>query len=84
MKRLIITDAQGNIIATGPHPDDVRHADHPQEGRFGFLPLEGQAIHEVELPEHVQTIEHIQQLHKSHRVTVENGVAKLIERKTAE
>jgi hypothetical protein len=80
MKRLILTDATGKIVATGPHPDDLQHAGQSSKGRFGFMPLAGQTVHEVELPAHVTTIEHLQQLHTSHRVAVEDGVAKLVER----
>ena len=47
-------------------------------GKFGFTPLEGQHVHEVELPEHVKTIQHLQDLHKTHQVSVEGERAKLV------
>ena len=79
MKRLIITDSDGKIIATGPHPDDE---DSSSNGRFGMLPLDGQTVHEVELPDHMTTAEHIHRLHQSYGVEVSDGVAKLVERRT--
>lgn len=46
-RRLIVTDRSGRIVATGPHPEDVPE----MRGKSGFTPLEGQHVHEVELPE---------------------------------
>jgi hypothetical protein len=74
MKRLIVADKNGRIIATGPHPEEVPE----MRGKFGFSPLKNQYVHEVELPEHVKTIEHLQELHKTHVVKVEGKSAKLI------
>jgi hypothetical protein len=79
MKRLIVLDANGKIVATGPHPDEFIDADG--EGSFGVLPLdEGHEVHEVELPGHIKTFEDIQRLHDSHTVAVEGGTARLVER----
>ena len=74
MKRLIVTDSNGQIIASGPHPDDVPDA----PVRFGFEALEGQKVHEVELPEHVTTVEHLQELHRTHVLNVKGKIAQLV------
>jgi len=67
MKRLIVSDRSGRIIATGPHPDDVPE----MRGKFGVAPLQGQHVHEVELPEQVTSIQHVQELQQTHQVKVE-------------
>ena len=74
MKRLIVTDNSGQIIATGPHPDDEPEV----QVRFGFEALDGQQVYEVELPEYVTTVEHLQELHQTHGVHVEGKTAKLV------
>lgn len=74
MKRLIVTDDSGQIIATGPHPDDVPET----KVQFGFEALDGQRVHEVELPEYVTTVEHLQDLHQTHVVNVNGKTARLV------
>jgi hypothetical protein len=74
MKRLIVTDNSGQIIATGPHPDDEPET----QVRFGFEALDGQQVYEVELPEYVTTVEHLQELHQTHVVKVAGKTAKLV------
>jgi hypothetical protein len=74
MRRLVVTDRIGRIVATGPHPEDVPE----MRGKFGFAALEGQSTHEVELPEHVRTIQHLQDLHKTHQVSVDGARARLV------
>lgn len=76
MKRIIVTDQSGRIIATGPHHQDIPGL----QGKFGFAPLKGQQVHEVELPDHVSKLEHIADLHKTHRVVVTGGSPKLTPR----
>lgn len=77
MRRLIVSDRSGRIIATGPHPEEVPE----MRGKFGFAPLRDQYVHEVELPDHVRTIEHLQELHKTHVVNVEGKIARLVVKK---
>jgi hypothetical protein len=74
MKRLVVTDSSGQIIASGPHPDDLPDA----PVRIGFGALDGQQVHEVDLPEYVSTIEHLQELHRTHVVSVDGKEAKLV------
>jgi hypothetical protein len=79
MRRLIVSDKSGRIIATGPHPEEVPE----MRGKFGFAPLKDQQVHEVELPEHVRTIEQLQELHKTHVVKAEGKKATLVLAKKA-
>ena len=72
MRRLVVVDRTGTIVATAPHPDDVADGN----GRFGFLPLEGHTVHELELPDGIETIEHIQELHRTHRVSVDGSIVR--------
>jgi hypothetical protein len=79
MKRLVVLDESGKIVATAPHPDDFGDAEG--EGGFGVLPLDDDhVVYEVELPDHVTTFEDIQRLHESHTVVIEEGRGKLVER----
>jgi hypothetical protein len=45
---------------------------------YGFNALDGQQIHELELPEHISTIEHVVELHTTHVVRVEGNKATLV------
>lgn len=74
MKRLVVSDNSGHIIATGPHPDEKRDG----QVMYGFNALDGQRIHELELPEHVSTIEHVVELHTTHVVRVDGNKATLV------
>jgi len=81
MKRLIVTDQSGKIIATGPHPSETVEVLQGQKVGFGYIPLEGQQVHEVDLPEHIRTGEQLIALHTSHYIKLERGVPKLVERR---
>jgi hypothetical protein len=74
MKRLIVADKNGRIIATAPHPDEIPGI----KGKFGFVPLKGQYVHEVDLPEHIKTPDHLQQIHTTYVVQVEGKRATLV------
>jgi len=78
MRRLVVTDKSGRIIATGPHPADYPNAAQGRNASFGFAALKGQTVHEIELPEHIKTIEHIRALHKSHQVKIKDGKPQLV------
>jgi phosphatidylethanolamine-binding protein (PEBP) family uncharacterized protein len=79
MKRLVVADANGIIVASGPHPDDLPKA-AGEVGFFGITPPSGHHVHDVELPVHIKTVEQIMELHKSHFVKVESGLTKLVAR----
>lgn len=74
MKRLVVSDENGHIIATGPHPEEKPDS----HVMYGFNPLDGQQIHEIELPDHVKTIEHVVELHTTHLVRAEGNKARLV------
>ncbi len=76
MKRLIVTNLKGEILATAPHPEDQIETRDRKSG-YGFLPTNDQQVHEVELPSYVTTMDHIVHLHKTHLVHVHSGVARL-------
>lgn len=76
MKRIIVADKNGTIIATGPHPDDFPIPN----GNFGFKPLEGQSVHDVDLPGGIESLKEIMALHTSHSVKVDGKRAYLVER----
>lgn len=74
MKRIVLTDDSGRILASGPATEDLV----PSGLHFGYRLLRGQHIHTVELPEHVQTLKALQELHKTHRVEKGDGISQLI------
>jgi hypothetical protein len=79
VKRLVVLDENGQIVATAPHPDDLPGAE--DEGKFGVLPVDDDhVVYEVELPGHMTTLEDILRLHESYTVAIEEGRAKLVER----
>jgi UDP-N-acetylenolpyruvoylglucosamine reductase len=76
MKRIVVSDKSGRIIATGPHPEDIPGL----PGKFGFAALKNQQVHEVEMPDHVKTVEHLQELHKTYVVKAEGKTARLVKK----
>jgi hypothetical protein len=74
MKRIILTDESGRILASAPAAEDLGSPGV----HFGYRPLRGQHSHTVEIPSHVQTLEALQELHKTHRVEKAEGVSLLI------
>ena len=59
MKVHVITDAEGNIVGT-VHPDPGSRGDLPAAP----TPLDGQQVHEVELPEDLRGNRNPDQLHE--------------------
>jgi hypothetical protein len=74
MKRLVVSDNSGHIIATGPHPDEKPDS----HVVYGFNALDGQQIHELELPEHIRSIEQVVELHTTHVVRIYGSTARLV------
>jgi hypothetical protein len=74
VKRLVVSDQNGHIIATGPHPDEKPDS----HVMYGFNALDGQQIHELELPAHIRTIEQVVELHTTHVVEVAGNTARLV------
>jgi hypothetical protein len=62
MKTLVITDERGEIAGL------VRYKDEQVEGgpeRIELEPLEGQQVHEIELPRELEEIDSVLDLHKA-------------------
>jgi hypothetical protein len=45
---------------------------------YGFNALDGQQIHELELPEHIRSIEQVVELHTTHVVRMHGNTARLV------
>jgi hypothetical protein len=76
---MVVVNATGDIIATGPHPDDEPGEGNDPPASYGYSALEGQEIHEVEV-EDGASLEDLLRLHDTHRLQIENGTARLYER----
>ena len=60
MKITVITDEKGHIIGT------ARHSKNDSKNQPVFRPMlkEGQKVHEIELPSHLENVESAEELHK--------------------
>lgn len=79
MRRLLVTNEDGDILATGPHPDDGKET-AGEKTKFGFFPLDGQYVHEVDLPLEIKTVEQVLALHRTYRVRRDAERATLVAR----
>ena len=73
MRMLIISDTEGNIVATA-------HT-QPQEGTpssVGIIPEPGQTVHEFEVPDELGEPGSVLDLHCGYRLEVKLGVPKLV------
>ncbi len=78
MKRSVVIDDQGTILAIGPASGRIegqRHAGAPTH--HAFLPRAGQHAHEVEFSDEIATVEDLLHVHTTHRVRVVEGRAEL-------
>ena len=74
-KVTLVTDNSGNIIGTF-------QAGPPSKGaptHVRLRPLEGQQIHEVDVPDKLVGPTVVQNLHATHRIDLEGGSARLVE-----
>lgn len=77
MKRQVLINDLGEILATGPHPEDLETGDGgPHYG--GFEAKTGQYLHTVEFPDDASPAQ-IGDMHRTHRVRVEGSNAYLEE-----
>ena len=81
MKRSIVVDVDGLILATAPHHEPGGEVEAGAPRHWGFVPLEGQQVHIVEVPEHLHSQEGLVELHRSHRIVVRDGKAHLVKAK---
>lgn len=76
MRRLVLVDDSGNIVATAPHPEDM---DPPEPGApqfVGLAPSEGQQVHVMTVPTELSSDEGLRTLHSSYRVeATESGAS---------
>ena len=76
-RRIVLTDTTGRILATSIQPDDIVITDPAAPTFGGYLPLEGQVVHTIDLPSHLIDHDGLKQLHLEYLVEVDNGVARL-------
>jgi hypothetical protein len=74
MRKQVVVDDSGRILAIGPHPDDAERDGENAPTYQGFEPLEGQQVHTVEFPD-ASSEQEVQEMLTSHRVRVEDGRA---------
>jgi hypothetical protein len=79
MRRQIVVDQEGRILATAPHPEDHLSSGAGNPRSLGFMPLKGQKIHTVDLPAELSDGEGLRKLHKTYRIRVTNGKPTVVE-----
>jgi len=81
MKRVVVTNKNGDIIATAPHLGDDYS---PTDGGPTFqiiTPFRGQYVHVVEFPDIGNDPKELLSLHQTHRVRVMKGRAAELEKR---
>jgi hypothetical protein len=74
MKRSVVTDETGKVLATCPLIETNAGASTDQPIHLGFAPMPGQRVHIVEIPEELNSREGLMALHTSYRVVVQDGI----------
>lgn len=77
MKRIIVTDEKGTILASGPDPADTEARTDGGPTQWGYTPLQGQRVHLVDVGR-VESIEDLERLHKTQRVEGTGDQARLV------
>ena len=72
MKTQIVTDAEGNIVATA-HAAKAKGA----PVSVGLIPQPGQTLHVLNVPKKLTRAKSVEKLHRDYHVAVKAGVAKL-------
>lgn len=62
MKISVVTNAEGEVIATHRH---VENPDPKAPRGGGFVPRNGQKVHELALPSHLHDIRSAEELHRA-------------------
>ncbi|HEY7044543.1 MAG TPA: hypothetical protein VH419_12805 [Nocardioidaceae bacterium] len=68
MRRLVVFDRDGTIVATAPHPDDMPPPEPGAPTFLGFSPAEDEQQDAIDIPEELSSPEGIRELHESYRV----------------
>ena len=63
MRRLMVVDSDGTIVATAPHPDDMGPPEPGAPVFEGFAPSV-----EIEVPEELASPDGLRELHSSFRI----------------
>lgn len=77
MKLTIISNQNGEILAT--YQTTTAKGDAPKDA--WTMPLEGQIVQEVEIPDHIASAESIIKLHDTHLIEVIGKTTTLVKRK---
>ena len=81
MKRVVVTNKAGDIIATAPHLDANYFS--PKDGgptSHEIIPARGQYVHVIEIPDEACNAEDLLSFHATHRVRVMKGKPELEKR----
>ena len=76
-RRLVVTDAQGRILATSIHPEDTEQTDVDAPKFRGYIPFEGQTVHTISLTDEFSGSDGLRLLHQ-HKVEIRDGEPHLI------
>ena len=80
MRRVVVIDDLGAILATVPHPEDM---DPPEPGApyfVGLAPLEGQQVHVMTVPGELQSSDGLLRLLSSYWVELTDSGARFVSR----
>jgi len=81
MKRMVVTNKAGDIIATAPHfGENYRKAEDGGPTFQAIIPFRGQHVHVVEFPDEAISVDALLSFHETHRVRVTKGKAGLEKR----
>jgi hypothetical protein len=86
MRRMVVVDENGHILATGPDPDELARFMAAVDGApsaTGVIPLPDQRVLVMDLPKDFQTIEDLARLHTGFRVAGTETALRLVARNTA-
>lgn len=80
MRRIVIVNSAGDILATAAHRTGGGGQTPANDGPpdYGFIPLEGQSVHVVDIPDEALAPAVVLKLHRTHRVEVINGTESVV------
>jgi hypothetical protein len=71
MRRFVVVDRDGTIVATAPHPADMGAPEPGAPVFTGFTPAEGEQVHTIEIPAELSSAEGMTELHSSYVVELD-------------
>lgn len=72
MRREVLIDSAGRLLASAPHPEDIEPEDENAPRYLGLEPDEDQQLFVVEFPDEVSS-EKLAEIHSTHHVRVTAG-----------